>query len=274
MNRQSVWPARVVCGKYPMDELQLVAFVGRERTYLIEKPGFAHGTGCKMKHWITIVMALVALFFAAQEARGREAQTPPNSQSFQQPFSAGQLDTNIFNTNGLVLPEDVQLLVQDLRVNISQAAQLLAILNGENPAVGPDAENPANPTTVSGASSQSVPNSGRSFAQNLGHNLGQNFGAVPGSPPAPPPAAPTALAPPSTPGTSGTNGAALVYALGAALEDMQADLQELLPRLALLAGQTNYPNSATPTRGSTEQPAGATGTTSPPLPPPTPRRAP
>ncbi len=105
-------------------------------------------------------------------------------------------DTNIFNTNGLFLPEDVQLLIQDLRVNLDQLLPLLAILNGQ-------------PLTHTAAA---------------------------------PISAPSAIAPPnSVPSIAGakTNGSPLIPSLGAVLEDMQADIQELLPRLAFVIEQTN-----------------------------------
>jgi hypothetical protein len=223
-----------------------------------------------MKHQIAIIIVLAALFFTTERAKGQGTSTL-NASSLPSSVLAGQLDTNIFNTNGLVLPEDVQLLIQDLRVNMSQVAPLLAILNGENPAAEPDTENPANRPSGPVASSQPAPNFGRNFGHSAAQNLGQNSGVTPGAPPAPlvVPAPTPATA---TPGASGTNGVALVYALGAALEDVQADLQELLPRLALLAGQTNYSKSAVSPQGLTVPPAGTTGTPTPPSPPPAPKR--
>jgi hypothetical protein len=78
--------------------------------------------------------------------------------------------------------------------------------------------------------------------QSFGQNLGQNLGTLPGAAPTPAP---------------GSNGVVLVYTLGAVLEDMQADLQELLPRLASMAGQTNYFKSAATTQRSWAPPGSA-----------------
>ncbi|MDB6064643.1 MAG: hypothetical protein JWR26_851 [Pedosphaera sp.] len=114
------------------------------------------------------------------------------------PQATVPLDTNIFNTNGLTVPPDVRLLIQDLRVNLDQLNPFLSIITGETPTNSPATGTP---------------------------------------PPQPPPA----LAPPPTTGVdTNTNGAPLVYAVGGILENVQADLDALLPRLAAMVGHTNY----------------------------------
>jgi hypothetical protein len=114
------------------------------------------------------------------------------------PQAAGPLDTNIFNTNGLTVPPDVRLLIQDLRVNLDQLNPFLSIITGEAPTNSPATGTP---------------------------------------PPQPPPAL---ITPPATGGDTNTNGAPLVYAVGGILENVQADLDALLPRLAAMVGHTNY----------------------------------
>src|SRR5581483_316592 len=184
-----------------------------------------------MKHQTTILIPLAVCLFLAQPDRAQGRPEQPNTPSLQLPRFAGQFDTNIFNTNGLVLPEDVRLLIHDLRVNMSQLIPLLAIVNGENP------------TNAAGAVQS-------------GQNVGQISGTLLGAPSAPPGSSPAQ-------GSSGTNGTALVYALGAVLEDVQADLQELLPRLANVAGQTNYSNKAAARPGGRTPSARATSAPSP-----------
>src|SRR5581483_2217565 len=81
-------------------------------------------------------------------------------------------------------------------------------------------------------------NFGALSGSNLSGNLGQNFSSPVAAPPA-------SAAPPATPPTlSGTNRLVFLNDLGAVLEDMQSDLQELLPRLAGLAGLTNSNNGS------------------------------
>lgn len=195
-----------------------------------------------MNFQIVIRIQLLVFFLLTQSVNGQTTSEQSNNGPFLQlPTPGGQLDTNIFNTNGLILPKDVQILIQDLQLNISQLTPLLSILNGENPtsnAGGPGSSSIINPQPASGSPVNSV--------QNFGQNLGRNSGKLTGS-------APVAA------GSPGTNGMALVYALGAVLEDMQADLQELLPRLASIAGHTNYSNGAGTMRGSRAPRAGGNG---------------
>lgn len=193
-----------------------------------------------MKHQIAMLITLVFFSFLSRSVTGQAPPAQPNVPSLQLPVVGGQLDTNIFNTNGLVVPEDVQLLIQDLQVNMNQLAPLLATLKGENPNNSLNAPSSSNPPPESAVPGQSAQNLGQSFGQ----NLRQHFGTLPGAAPTPPP---------------GSNGVALIYAVGTVLEDMQADLQELLPRLASMAGQTNYFNSAATMRRSGAQPGSANG---------------
>jgi hypothetical protein len=119
------------------------------------------------------------------------------------PLPPGPLDTNIFNTNGLVIPPEVQFLLRDLQTNLNQVTPFLAIINGTNQA---DAD------------------------KNI-------------LPPAPPAVS-------SNPSPADTNNAPLIYGLGAALENVQTDLQELLPRLAAMVGQTNYTSNSVSTNSN------------------------
>ncbi|MDB6066449.1 MAG: hypothetical protein JWR26_2657 [Pedosphaera sp.] len=114
------------------------------------------------------------------------------------PQATGPLDTNVFNTNGLAVPPDVKLLIQDLRVNLDQLNPFLSIMTGEAPSNSP----------------------------------------ATGAPPPQPP--PSLITPPATGTGTNTNGAPLVYAVGGILENVQADLDALLPRLATMVGHTNY----------------------------------
>jgi hypothetical protein len=212
-------------------------------------PAWRAGLLVKMKQQIAILISLAVLIFMSQSAGGQGTPLPSNARSLQLPVPGGQLDTNIFNTNGLVVPADVQLLIQDLKVNMSQLGPLMAVLNGENPTNGPNAQSPVNASPASAAPGQSAQNFGQNFGQNSGQNLGQNLGTLPGALPTSPAPAPD----------TGSNGVALVYALGAVLEDVQADLQELLPRLASMAGRTNYFNRPATMRGASTPPSKATG---------------
>lgn len=119
------------------------------------------------------------------------------------PLPPGPLNTNLFNTNGLVVPPDVRFLLQDLQTNLNQLQPFLAVINGE-------------PLT------NSVTNDITSANRD--------------EPPA------NTHAVPDEQGSARSNGIPLVYGLGAALENVQTDLQELLPRLAAMAGHTNYSN--------------------------------
>ena len=151
--------------------------------------------------WLAVMLCCV---LSTDLAR---AQNPPAI------ASPAQLswDTNIFNTNGLVLPEDVQLLIQDLQVNVDQLIPLLAILKGQPLANAAGAPNNAPPVIV---------------------------------PPTPVPSI----------ASTNTNGFPLISSLGAVLEDMQADLRELLPRLAFVIGQTNSSTLPGNTNSSTLAP--------------------
>jgi hypothetical protein len=176
----------------------------------------------KMKKLILILVSMLALFvctrqFRAALALASQSPIPVSSKSSEHSVPTrlaqnsapappqlppgGPLDTNIFNTNGLVVPSDVKLLIQDLRSNLDQVNPLLSILNGETPTNAPAT------------------------------------GASPAAPPTPPltPTGPT----PSGDNTT-TNNSPLVYSAGALLENVQSDLDALLPRLAAMVGHTNY----------------------------------
>lgn len=131
------------------------------------------------------------------------------------PLPTGSLDTNLFNTNGLVIPPDVQFLLHDLQTNLNQLAPFLAIINGG-----------------------SVTNTTNNTTQNAPPMPQYQYRS----------------------NNTQTNGAPLVYGLGASLENVQTDIHELLPRLAAMVGQTNYSghgssvstnNGATPNRFET-----------------------
>ncbi len=113
----------------------------------------------KMKQQIAILISLAVVFFMSQSTRGQGTPAP----SLQLPALGGPLDTNIFNTNGLALPGDVQLLIQDLKVNMFQLAPLLAVLGGENPTNGQNAQSPINAPPGSAAPGQSAQNFGPEF---------------------------------------------------------------------------------------------------------------
>jgi hypothetical protein len=121
------------------------------------------------------------------------------------PLPPGPLDTNVFNTNNLVIPSDVQFLLHDLQTNIDQLRPFLAVINGE---------------TLTNASTNGIA--------------------------APPPPAIV----PGNHGNDNAHGTPLIYGLGAALENVQTDLQELLPRLAALVGHTNYPGNSVSTNNT------------------------
>ena len=60
---------------------------------------------------------------------------------------------------------------------------------------------------------------------------------------------------PSTPRSADTNiNSALIYSLGAVLENLHSDIQELLPHLAAMVGQTNYPGNPVATNIPTISP--------------------
>lgn len=58
------------------------------------------------------------------------------------------------------------------------------------------------------------------------------------------------LTPTSRDADSHTNNEQLIYSLGAVLENLHSDIQELLPQLAAMVGQTNYPGNPVATNKS------------------------
>src|SRR5579883_2787787 len=136
----------------------------------------------KYRYWLLLMLAGWLPFFTASAAP--------------LPLASGPLDTNLFNTNGLMLAPDVQFLLHDLQTNLDQLRPFLAIINGDK-------------------------------VTNAGGNFTAPFSAQP-----------------FNSNTNATNAVPLIYGLGAALENVQTDIQDLLPRLAAMVGQTNYSSNS------------------------------
>jgi hypothetical protein len=207
----------------------------------------------KMKGLLTIFIWLIVASLSAQPA----APIPSNP--------GGAPGSDLSPTNGLPLSGETRTLIQQLESDLEQLQPLLALTRAapggpENPPIG-IGFNPFYP----GVPPHPVPNAGRllagNFGQNFGVNYSQNFSTLnsvtpPGVTPMPPadvnspflpfvfssPAAPpnpsaaptpTGNAAPNAP--LGTNELILLNNLELVLQDVQANVQELLPRLDRLA---------------------------------------
>ena len=175
-------------------------------------------------------MRAFSVIFISLAALSAAAQTP----------NPPELNSGITNA----LPEDVRLLMQDLQVNVRRLVPAFAILQDMTNV----ADNAALTPTVSPATAQNLGRNCSSpvVSQNVATNLGQNFsgsGAVfPNSAPPAPNGATTVF--PLAPNQFRANRTDFMNALGLVLEDVQADIQELLPRLAQLNGLTGAANPA------------------------------
>jgi hypothetical protein len=225
-----------------------------------------------MKGLLAILTWLIVLPLAGQPV----TSLPPN------PGGPPGLDS--FPTNGLPLSPEARALIEKLQFDIEQLHPLLALANGESgiPNNAP-LENGLVPYLIpEPPPPHPVPNFGKSFAgnfsQNFSVNLGQNFSTLttvtpPGvtpllppnanlqlfpfpiaAPPSPPPS-PAEATPPASRMRLSQNELMLLHDLEMLLQEAEADIQELLPRLDRRASRDAIPNSSGgAARASPDQP--------------------